>query len=181
MARTIPAATYEAPGNLVSGELWNSGPKALNDFLSNRPAAQATDSIIQSIATNTWTAMTYGTNYLDTDGIHNTVVNSQMFFAQVAGWYWVRGSISINPSGFGNGAARIDTAIARNGGIIVGSSQFLTKGANVDCAQQASSLVHLNPGDRVEMWFRQFTGITITTDTGTVGIDNGFTVVWIHS
>lgn len=181
MARTVPTTTYEAPGNLVTGELWNSGPKALNDFLRNRPAMVATDNLIQSIPNATWTPINYGTNYLDTDGGHNTSTNSQMFFAQVAGYYWVRGSVSINPSGVGNGVSRMDTAIAKNGAILIGSSQFLTKGANVNCALQASFLPFLNPGDRVELWLRQNTGITIQTDTGTVGINNGMSVIWIHS
>lgn len=181
MARVVPTTVYEVPGNLATGEVWNAGPKALNDFLSNRPATQAYDGVIQSIANNTWTAVNYAVNLLDTDSGHNTSTNTQMFIAQVAGWYWVRGSISINPTGAGNGAARMDTAIAKNGTIIPGSAQFLTKGVNTDYAQQASSLVSLAPGDRVEMWVRQATGITIQTDTGTVGLYNGFTAIWIHS
>lgn len=181
MARTVPAGAYEAPGNLVTGELWNSGPKALNDFLANRPAMVATDQFIQNIPNNAWTPINYGTNYLDTDGGHNTSTNSQMFFAQVAGWYWVRASVSINPSGVANVASRMDTVIAVNGNTVPGSSQFLTKGNQVECAQQASALVFLNPGDRVELWLRQFTGATIQTDTGTIGIDNGMTVIWIHA
>lgn len=181
MARTVPTTTYEVPGNLVSGELWNAGPKVLNDFLSNRPCMVATDALIQSIANNAWTPINYGTNLLDTDSGHNVNTNSQMFFAQVAGWYWTRASVSINPSGTGNVACRMDTAIAKNGSIIAGSSQFLYKETNLNYAQQASSLVFLNPGDRVELWLRQNTGITITTDTGTVGLNNGMSVMWVHS
>lgn len=181
MARTVPVTTYEVPGNLVTSELWNLGPKALNDFLSNRPAMVATDNLTQTIANNTWTPINYGTNYLDTDGGHNVSTNSQMFFAQVAGWYWVRASVSINPSGVGNVACRMDTAIAKNGSIWIGSAQFLDKGTNTNSAQQASALVSLNPGDRVELWLRQNTGGNITTDTGTVGINNGMSVVWVHS
>lgn len=181
MARTVPVTTYETPGTLVTGEAWNGGPKALNDFLSNRPAMVATDQFIQSIPNNAFTPINYGQNFLDTDNGHNLGVNTQMFFAQVAGWYWVRASISINPTGVGNVACRMDTVIAKNGATVAGSSQFLNKGTNTDSAQQASALVFLFPGDRVELWVRQQTGGAINTDTGTVGLDNGMTVIWVHS
>jgi hypothetical protein len=179
VARTLPATTYEVPGSLVSGEVWNNGPKVLNDFLSNRPAMQLSDDFIQTIGNNAWTPVNYAINYLDTDGGHNTSVNPQMCFAQVAGWYWVRASISFNP-----GPAvttRIDTVLAKNGAIIPGTAQFLTRFGAVAYAQQASSLVFLNPGDRVELWTRQLSGGNMTTDTGTIGINNGMTVLWVHS
>jgi hypothetical protein len=75
----------------------------------------------------------------------------------------------------------MDTAIAKNGSIIAGSAQFLDRASNVAYAQQASTLVFLNPGDRVELWLRQFSGGNMTTDTGTIGINNGMTVLWVHS
>lgn len=180
MARTIPTTTYEVPGNLVTGELWNAGPKALNDFLSNRPAMVARQNNNQSITNNTWTPINFYLNLLDTDSGHNTVTNPQMFFCQVAGWYWVKGSISINTSGAGNGVSRMDSAIAKNGTIIPGSAQFLTKGVNINYAAQASALVQMAVGDRVELWMRQQTGITIGTDFG-FGIELGMNVIWVHS
>lgn len=181
MARTVPNTSFHYPGDLVTAEIWNTGPKALNDFLSNRPCIQSSDNVIQSIPNNAWTPINYGINFIDTDSGHSIASNTQKFYAQVAGWYWVRGSFSFNPGGASNVASRIDTAIAKNGTIVAGSSQFLTKGTNWTWAESASTFAQLNPGDRVEMWVRQFTGATQQSDTGTVGINSGMTVVWIRS
>lgn len=180
MARTVPATSYQSPGGLVSCEVWNKGPKALNDFLSNRPAMVAQTDYAQAVATDTWVTVFFALNLLDTDGGHHTAVNNQMFIAQVTGWYWVRASVSWNTTGAGNGAARMDTVLAKNGITVPGSAQFLYKGANVNSAQQASALVQLNPGDRVELWARQHTGVTIDTDFG-FGIEGGMSVLWVHA
>lgn len=180
MARTVPATSYHAPGDLVTASVWNTGPKVMNDFLFNRPAMVALANTNQTVTNNTWTPVNYTRNLLDTDTGHDTASNTQKFFAEVAGWYWVKASISWNSSGVGNGVSRIDAAIAKNGTIVSGSAQFLTKGANVASAQQASTLTFLNPGDRVELWTRQLTGITLNTDFG-FGIEIGMNVLWVHS
>lgn len=181
MARTVPTTGYHSPGDLVTAGIWNTGPKAINDFFSNRPCIQSSDNSIESIPNNSWTVVNYGINFIDTDSGHSIASNTQMFFSQVAGWYWVRGSFSFNPTGVSNIASRIDTAIAKNGTIVAGSSQFLDKGNQINSAQSASVLLQLNPGDRAELWVRQSTGATQTSDTGTVGINSGMTFIWVRS
>lgn len=181
MARTVPSTVYHSPGDLVTASTWNAGPKAINDFFSNRPCIQASDNAIQSVANNAWTPVNYGIDYIDTDNGHSVASNTQMFFAEVQGWYWVRASFSWNPSGVTNIASRIDTAIAKNGTIVAGSAQFLDKGNQINSAQSASVMLQLNVGDRAELWVRQFTGATQNSDTGTVGINSGMTVLWVRS
>jgi hypothetical protein len=180
VARTVPTLSTVAPGQLVSGEVWNNGPKAINDFLSNRPAFRGRSNSNQAINDNTWTAISYPLTLLDTDGGHNINTSTARYYIQVPGWYWVKGSISWNPTGVSNVASRVDTAVALNGSILVGASTFLTKGNMVNSAQQASALVHGNIGDFVEIWTRQHTGATQTIDLA-FGIECGFEVLWIRT
>lgn len=179
MARQVPNNSNEFPGFNITAETWNLGPKALNDFFSNRPAFRGRNNANQTIANNTWTPIGWALNMLDTDMGHNTVTNNTRYVCQVAGWYWVRGSISWNTSGVGNVACRIDASIAKNGSTWTGSAQFQTKGANVSSAQSASALVQLNQGDYVELWVRQFTGGNLNIDLG-FGIECGFDAWWVH-
>lgn len=176
MARTPPGTVLHIPGDLVTGRVWNNGPKALNDFLSNRPAFRGRTNSNQSILDNTWTPLQWLITLLDTDNGHSVSVNNQRYTCQVAGWYWCKGNIAWNTGG-AFGAVRIDTAIAVNSSIVLGSCQFLTKGNGSLSAQQGSCLVHLNVGDFVEFWTKQHSGATQTIDLG-FGIECGFDVLW---
>lgn len=180
MARSVPTTTYHTPGDPVTGRVWNYGPKALNDFLSLRPSFRGRSHTSQAVVNNTWTPVQYPISVMDTDGGHNVGVNNTRYTSQVPGWYWVKGSISWNPTGVTNVAARIDTAITLTGGFIAGSSQFLTKGNQVNSAQQASAIVFIQVGDYVELFVRQLTGATQSVDFG-FGIECGLEVLWIRS
>lgn len=181
MARTIPSSTYASPGDLVTAQIWNNGTYTLNNWLSNRPMFRGRGQLNQSIANNTWTAVQYALNMVDTDGGHNTVVNNSEYVAQVDGWYWVKGCVAWNPSGVSNVACRIDTAIAVNGAIIVGSAQFVDKGNQVNSSQSASAIVFMYQGDYVELWTRQGTGASQSLDNNAFGSESDLNVLWIYT
>lgn len=181
MARTVPVGNYQGPGNLVTAGLWNSGPKALNDWMSNRPMFRGIGLINQNIPNATWTAVQLGTTVADSDNGHSIATNNTRYTCQVAGWYWVTGTVGINPSGVGNVASRMDTALAKNGGIWIGASEFMTKGNQVNWAQMASGLVQFAVGDYVEIWVRQFTGITLGLDDHTYGTGTSLSLLWVHT
>jgi len=183
VARQVPTQVQHSTGDLVTGRVWNNGPKALNDFLSNRPSFLGSrGAVFFGIANNAWTAVPWLAGLLDTDLGYNSSVNSSRYTCQVAGWYWVKGAVAWDGSGASgaSGAGRIDAAIAKNGGIIVGSSQFLTRGNLVNSGQQASALVQLAVGDYVELWVRQETGATQYLYSAFDTL-NGLQVLWIHS
>jgi hypothetical protein len=183
VARQIPTQVQHSTGDLVTGRVWNSGPKALNDFLSNRPSfLGARGASFQSVANNTWTAVVWLAGLLDTDSGYSSAVNSSRYTCQVAGWYWVKGAVAWDGSGVSgaSGAGRIDTAVAKNGTIVVGSSQFLTRANLVNSGQQASALVQLAVGDYVELWVRQITGATQYLYSAYDTL-NGLHVLWVHS
>lgn len=180
MARTVPSVTQHSPGDLITSETWNLGPKALNDWFLNRPMYRGVGNLNQSIPNASWTAIQFGLDLIDTDGGHTIGGSNTRYTCQVAGWYWVKGCAAFNPTGTGNVAARLDTGLAVNGGLIVGASQFLTKGNQVNAAQSASSLIFLNVGDYVEVWVRQWTGIAENLDPNSFGTESDLNVIWLH-
>lgn len=180
MARAIPTTSYEWPGTPIAVSIWDSGPKALNDFLANRPTFHSQCQNATSVADNVWTAIPYVFDLIDTDGGHNTVVNNTKYFCQVPGWYWVKGSVAWNSTGT-NTASRFEAGIAVNANIIVGSSQFLFRGTNDAAAMSTSALLFLNAGDYVEIWCRQHTGAAQLLDNNSSGTEPDFNLFWVSS
>lgn len=176
MARTVPSVAMEQTGNLISAQLWNSGVKTVNDFLANRPGFRAMSTSGQSIPNNTWEAIQFDNVVMDTDGGHSASVNNQRYTCQVAGVYWVKGSIVWNP----NTAAvcRTDTSIAKNGSTFAGSATFMERLVSEFSAYTASTLIRLNPGDYVELWVRHFMGVTVSPSPSP---PPDFDVIWISS
>lgn len=185
MARTLPVTTYQVPGNLVTAGVWNNGPKALNDFLINRPAFRAINQVATSVASGTWTAVPLSLTYIDTDGGHNNVTNNTRYTCQVPGWYWVKGTVAWNGGG-AMSTNRVENAIAKNGFAYVGSSQFLSWGGSAAMAQSqmtCSALVQLNAGDFVEVWGRQNSGSNQLFDQGSSAARQycELLALWVHS
>jgi hypothetical protein len=162
MARTAPITLYHQTGDLVTSTIWNIGPKGMNDFFSNRPTFNGTCSLGTSVPDNTWTAIPFNSNAIDTDGGHNAATNSTRYTSQFSGWYWVEGSVAFATTG---GASRFESAIAVNGSIWGGSSQFLYRQATDITACNTSALVHITLGSYVEIWCRQHTGGAVNLDT----------------
>ena len=171
MARTIPTTTYHVPGDLVTAETWNTGPKALNDFLTNRPVFQGQCHSASTVASNSWTAVPFDFSLIDTDGGNNVAFNNTRYTIQVAGQYWVVGMVAWNTAG--SGLVRADSAVAKNGSIYVGSSQFLSIQLASPSSMTCSALVQGAVGDYIEMWGRQLSGANQLFDTGT--LTNGST------
>lgn len=186
MARTVPNPPGANAGALVTAELWNNGPKALNDFLLNKPTFLGQQGTSSSVSNTTWTAVPLNTNFIDTDGGHNVAVNNTRYTVQVAGWYWVVGMVAWN-TGIPAGTFRMEGAVAKNSNIIAGSSQFLSIITQGPSAVATSSLVACNIGDYLEIWGRQSTGATQNFDNGSV--TDGITrtcycmmnAIWIRS
>lgn len=161
MSRATVVMPYYQTGNLVTSTLWNVGPKNFNDFFSNRPLFNGLCTTANSIADNTWTAIPFNSNSIDTDGGHNTAVNNTRYTSQYSAWYWVKGSVAFAPTGV---ASRFESAIAVNGSTYAGASEFVMKQASDLASCSASALVRLTAGSYVEIWCRQHTGGAVNLD-----------------
>lgn len=175
MARSIPATATKAATQLITGALWNAGPYALGNFLLHPPLCRARQNSAQAVANNTWTAAALQVTDGDSDSGHSNVTNNSRYTCQIPGWYWVEGYFAL-----GAGAAsRFDTAIAKNGTIVAGSSQFLLRQNDLQ-ASMASTLVQLAVNDYVEMWGRQTSGGALNTFVGS-DLLCSLNVFWVHS
>lgn len=181
MTRSIPVATYHQTSDLATSQVWDTGPKALSDFLANRPMYRGHATFAVLFSSGVWTPVNYNLTDIDTDGAHNNIVNNTRFTAQVAGWYWVKGSSAWNPTGVGNNASRFDTAIAKNATIVAGSATFVNKQTNDNACATASTMVQLAVGDYLELYVRQLTGTSIFIDNNSFGTLCDFNVIWISS
>lgn len=176
MARTVPVTATKAATQLITGALWNAGPKALGDFMLAPPVFRGRQSsATQSMTTATWFAMNLNAEDIDSDNGHSTVTNNSRYVCQVPGWYWVEGYVAVNSGGSG----RFGASIAKNGTQIVGSMQTALVVADLQ-SLSAGCFVQLAVGDYVETWGWQGSGGTISTFDGG-DLCPCMNVFWVHS
>lgn len=177
MARTVPVSSLQAPGNFITGALWNAGPAASNTFLTTLPTAEVYQTVTQTIATGTWTAITQDSTILDTDSQHSNSTNNSRFTCQIAGWYSVSGAVGFNTNSTGARGA----SIYKNGAVLPTGSGAVTATSNaIHVATAGRVLVQLGVGDYVEMYGWQNSGGNLGTATG--GQYNSYLYVeWEHA
>lgn len=161
-ARSIPVAATKAPAQLITGALWNAGPKALGDYLLNPPIFRGRQSTTQGVTTASYTAMALDVTDVDSDTGHSNVTNNTRYTCQIPGWYWAEGYVALSNSG---ASSRFLAAIAKNGTWVTGSEQFLLRQTDLQ-ACNAMAIVQLAVGDYVEVWGYQSSGSTVSTFDG---------------
>jgi hypothetical protein len=174
MPRTVPVSAIQAPGNLVTGALWNAGPAASNTFLTTPPIFEGYQGTSQSLTINTLTPINLDNSVLDTDGQHSNVTNNSRFICQVAGWYWVYGIVAFAANSSG---ARVAT-IAKNGTAIAYTQEWEVPISGNPTTASTGTLVQLAINDYLELWGYQTAG-TLSTFTG--GPQSSLLVGWWHS
>lgn len=175
--RVVPRTAQKATNDLITGALWNAGPKALGDFMLNPPIFRGHQTVSVSTVSGSWDSGNLDATDVDTDGGHSNTVNNTRYTAQVAGWYYVEGYFAWVASG--GGQARFECAIAKNGSIVGASAQFLLYTSDLQ-SLMSGTLVQLAVGDYVEVWGRQNTGGNLSTDLGT-DLLTCMNVFWVHS
>lgn len=148
---------------IVPSSTWNQFRDAIN-FLQLPPLAQLRQTSVQSLPNNTWTAITFNAEDVDTDvdgtGGHDTVTNNSRFTARYAGWYQLSGAAGFAANGTGlRGARWLVNGIALNAGGTVlpaGSGSFTVVPAAVE-------KVYMNIGDYVELQALQSSGGALDT------------------
>jgi hypothetical protein len=168
----VPTPAQEAPGNFITGALWNANVTNGINFLVNPPVFHGYQAASQSIPNTAVTPISIDTTDIDSYAGHSTTVNNSRYTAQVAGWYLVIGFIdfSVNAAG-----ARV-TILQKNT-----SGQFASNG--VDCTRtdinanvQAVGTVYLAVGDYVQVCGYQSTGAALSTIAGSF-----LATLFIHS
>lgn len=174
--RVVPRTAQKATNDLITGALWNAGPKALGDFLLGPPIFRGRQAAAQSLTSGTWSALALDTTDVDSDSGHSNVTNNSRYTCQVAGWYYVEGYFA---TGSGGTAARFDCSIAKNGTIVGASAQFLLRQNDLQ-ALMSGTLVQLAVGDYVEVWGRHNSGAGVGTFAGS-DLDCSMNLFWVHS
>lgn len=174
--RVVPRTAQKSTNDLITGGLWNAGPKALGDFMLNPPIFRGRQGTAQALVSGTWAALQLDTTDVDSDSGHSNTVNNSRYTCQVAGWYYVEGYFA---TGSGGVAARFESAVAKNGSIVAGSSQFLIRQNDLQ-ALMAGTLVQLAVSDYVEVWGRHNSGAGVGTFVG-ADLDCCMNLFWVHS
>jgi hypothetical protein len=141
------------------------------------PACRLTNSAVQSIATGTWTVLTFDTEAFDTNSMHSTVSNTSRITINAAGLYIV--TCGINYPFNATGARAL--GVRKNGS----GASAPTDGATIMQATAAtdgnyvnySVLAKLALNDYVEAVTFQRSGISLNSTVGD-GLPL-FTAVWV--
>lgn len=153
-------------GQLVTAALMNSNIQALGGFVLAPPLAQILQTLAQSIPTgNTWTALNFDTNVLDSDSGHSTVTNTSRYVIQVPGTYLTIGCyVLTNPNSTAGRAARI----AKNGSPVQGSAAAAPPVSGlVTTVATTPVLVPCVGGDYLEVHAQQGSGAAVNTYSDT--------------
>ncbi|MFD0032539.1 hypothetical protein ACFVJK_30580 [Streptomyces sp. NPDC127172] len=161
MARNVPVIASEAPGNYLTGALWNANIKAMGDFLmgssgNGSPRFRGYAQTVQSILDATWTALTIDTEAYDSDNGHSTTTNSSRYTVQVPGTYLITGTAAFAANATGNRAVRLSV----NGVAIIGSF-VKTLAATATHSSAVATVAHAVcvAGDYIEVYGYQNSGV----------------------
>lgn len=173
----VPAPSTMAPGNLITGAIWNAQVRDALNFLLNVPKAIVRQAATQTIPSGTWTSIAMDTNFLDNYNGHSTTVNNSRYTAQAAGWYSAIGIGSLSATG----GTSFGLRLAVNGAIVQGSA---VNGATTAIfgglgAATIGKEVFLNVGDYVETQIYQGSGGNLSTSVAT-DFDSSMSITWDH-
>lgn len=168
-------------GILDTADLNEKFTAAIN-FLQNLPAAELRQSSAQTIATATFTAITFNAFDLDDDlagtGGHDTVTNNSRFTAQYPGWYRISGGIA-----FANSTTGVRIGQIRVNGTAVNGSRAIVPAASSGVHSMIVTVrtkqVFLNVLDYVELYGYQDTGGNLNTDA-TTDLQSSMSVCWVR-
>lgn len=170
MARTVPVVATEAPGNYITGALWNAQVGATMNWLlgsgsNGPPRFKGTASTVQTISSGSGgdTAITLDTELYDSDNGHSTTTNTSRYTIQVAGTYLILGTAAIDINSAGNRKCGINI----NGSNALGGAFTGPSMASNTWVASVSVTQALVVGDYVELVVWQTSGSnTLTTKVG---------------
>lgn len=181
MARTPPVAPVEAPGNFITGALYNASVGALINWSTGSgsngpPRFQAYSSTSQSLTSGAaYTSLTLDTELVDTDAGHSTVTNTSRYVVQVAGFYLIVASCGFPNNATGNRSVRIGI-----NGVASQSGQVATAAAAAGNSWYGcvTTFAQLNINDYVECQAWQTSGGNLATNGG-AQIGPSLALLWV--
>ncbi|MEV5943642.1 hypothetical protein [Streptomyces sp. NPDC051994] len=162
MARTVPVAVTEVPGNFNTAALNNATVGAWITFGTTQPLFSGVQGTAQSIPNGTWTSFTIDTELTDADGIHSTVTNTSRVTPNVPGSY-----LLIGTSGWaGNVTGKRWVRLALNGAAINGTACGSDAHTSLNVGgHTTATIVNLNGStDYVEVQGQQASGGALNTN-----------------
>ena len=173
----VPSTHVFSAGEVVTDTTMNNSVSAPLNFLLARPICQARQTVAQSVANNTSTAITMDSEDVDSSGMHSTSSNTSRLTAVYPGWYQVSSGVSAaaNATGF-----RM-TTFKVNGTFVAGSASNATAvGAGASHRQPGRTmLVFLNVGDFVEAFYLQTSSGALNTSVADANTEQStITAVW---
>lgn len=178
MSLPVPAPITWIVGNDVTGSQLNTNVRDATSYMTNPPVATLTQTVAQSIATATATAITFDATTLDSYNGHSNTTNNSRYVAQVPGYYEVSGMVCFAPNATNDRKAQI----YKNGSPI-GGAQGQTptvSNGNGTSVVTPNFLVYLNgTGDYVELFATQYSGGNLNTTPNTSN-ECSLTIKWEH-
>lgn len=121
---TKPTVSQVATGSKATATQWNNAVYQQWQFLDIvKPLCVVSPSAVQSIPNNTFTALTFDTEVIDTDSQHSISTNtSRVVIGTTLGWYRCSGGVVFAGAA---AASRYGAEVALNGVAVNGSQQFI--------------------------------------------------------
>lgn len=177
MTRTAPVMPNEVPGNFNTAALYGATTAAVGTWQGNPPRFRGYATTTQAIATGiTFVPLTLDSEFEDPDGGHSAVTNTSRFVCQVAGGYWLQGSVALPVNGTGNRSIQLGV----NGVTVPGTTLIQAAPTGNSWMGSVSAPTRLAVGDYVEVFTWQTSGVSLNTNVGS-GLQPTLSALWISN
>lgn len=176
---TVPSYRTWVVGEIVTAAFMNTNIRDSGLFLIGTPFAEVFQAVAQSVANATFTAATFDSTLVDSDGGHSNATNNTRYTGKTPGWFYFSGGASFAGGATGSRA----TQWAKNGATVTASSIFSFAGTAVTTLSVPArgKMIQLNgTTDFVELQLFQSNGAALLTS---VAATDGCTmnVRWVHT
>lgn len=176
---TVPSFRTWNVGEIVTAAFLNTNVRDAGNFFVAPPIVEVFQAVAQSLGNAAFTALTFDSSSVDTDGGHSNVTNNSRYVGKTAGYFLFSGGANFA----GNATGGRGTLWAKNGTAINQSQLMMFAGtAAVTLGIVARpKIIQLNgTTDYVELQAFQSSGGALNTS---VAGQDGATLVgkWIHS
>jgi hypothetical protein len=171
----LPNPRTWSVGDLASAAVLNTEIRDTVNYIAGPPIFIAKQAVAQSIASSTFTPITFTTEEVDNYAGHSNSTNTSRYTAQLAGWHHVLGVVqwTANVTGRRVGALYVNGSIVRQTEIVTVTTATGTTTNIVETA------LYLNVGDYVEAVGWQSSGAALSTQSGFPQSACFFGVLWI--
>lgn len=177
MVLAVPNQGTFVPGVTDSAAFLNANVRDAVTFLLNPPLCRCKQTVTQSPANATFTAITFTANVVDSYSGHSTTVNTSRYVAQVAGWYTVAATVAWSANGTGIRTLQLRVNATAVDGT---TDEYLAAvPGDVTVVSAGGDDVFLNTGDFVEVFGYQSSGGALATYS-TGAIMSKLNVRWSH-